>query len=93
MEYPNAKLTYPKPTDDQPLFAVFLQGIQTLYVPIDPKTGEITFPSTLTGFCYILVTTQSEGILDDEKTVAGPAILAFPFDSDGKLIIDKVAVA
>jgi len=75
------------------LFAVFLQGIQTLYVPIDPKTGGITFPSTLTGFCYILVTTQNAGVLDDNQTIAGPAILAFPFDSDGKVIIDKVALA
>ena len=93
--YPNAKLSFPEPTGKlagKPLYAVFLQGVTYTYVAIDADNS-ITFPDTLLGYTYILITTQSSGILEDDNTVAGPTILIFPYDSEGELIVDKVAVA
>jgi len=92
VSYPNATLTFPQPSGSnagQPLFAAFIQGVNTTYVPIDASTNSITFPDTLTGYAYILVSTQGEGELLDNNTLAGPTILTFPFDAAGALITDE----
>jgi hypothetical protein len=61
-----------------PTYLVFLSGLQTHSVPIED--GKATIPSGLQGTVYVVVTTDKEGVSDD-VTIAGPAILDFPFDS------------
>ena len=95
LKYPVATFHFETPTSGdfakKPLFAAFLQGNSalgdgTIYAPIDSVTGEVSIPSGLKGYVFALVTTQSNGTVSDENTVAGPAILNFPYDVTGALI-------
>jgi len=95
LNYPTATFHFETPTGSdfakKPLFAVFLQGNSALgngatYAPIDNVTGEVSIPSGLKGYVFALVTTQTNGTVSDENTVAGPAILNFPYDSTGARI-------
>jgi hypothetical protein len=66
------------------LFAAFLVGTGTIFTPIEPGKTEIDIPKELKGFVYVVITNDGEKV-SDETTVAGPAILIFPFGADGKV--------
>jgi hypothetical protein len=70
----------------QPLYAAFMQGNMTAFVPIDDASGRVTVPYGLRGFVFGLVTTDK--LVLDNVTVAGPVALQFPFNSEAQLIIE-----
>ncbi|KAG8710378.1 hypothetical protein FRC09_000161 [Ceratobasidium sp. 395] len=59
-------------------YMAFFTGLTTKFVPI--QNGKVTVPKDLMGTVYAVVTTDSKSTNDD-NTVAGPAILMFPFGS------------
>jgi hypothetical protein len=65
------------------LFVAFLTGLSQEFAPI--KDGKVVIPSDLKGTVYAIVTSSSTKV-DDSNTIAGPAILNFPFDSEGNLV-------
>jgi hypothetical protein len=79
-------LTY-NPSDDKSsssdLFVAFFTGLTQEFAPV--KDGKVVIPGDLKGTVYGIVTTSSTKV-DDSNTVAGPAILSFPFDSNGNLV-------
>jgi len=66
-----------------PLWVAFFTGLDKEFVEI--KDGQVTIPSDLLGTVYAVVTTSATDANDD-TIIAGPAILTFDFDSNGKLI-------
>ncbi|KAJ7234868.1 ferritin-like domain-containing protein, partial [Mycena haematopus] len=76
-----ATLAFTAPKASTQLFAAFISSIAApVYVPIH-NGNEVMIPSDLLGFTFCVITTKNGGELDDSTTVAGPAILPFPFDS------------
>ncbi|KAG5643317.1 hypothetical protein DXG03_001201 [Asterophora parasitica] len=65
------------------LFAVFLFGLGQEVVPI--RNGRVIIPKNLAGQVYALISTSSSGVTD-RTTVAGPALLQFEFDLEGRYI-------
>ncbi|KAG8729481.1 hypothetical protein FRC12_020949 [Ceratobasidium sp. 428] len=59
-------------------FMAFFTGLSTEFASI--KDGQVTIPKDLMGTVYGVVTTDGKAVTDD-NTVAGPAILMFPFGS------------
>ncbi|KAG8723147.1 hypothetical protein FRC09_004541 [Ceratobasidium sp. 395] len=59
-------------------YMAFFTGLTTEFAPI--QKGEVTIPKDLMGTVYAVVTTDNKTVNDD-NTVAGPAILMFPFGS------------
>jgi len=59
-----------------------MSGQEAVIVPLVGKS--VSIPNDLRGVVFLLITTDA-GNLDDSKTIAGPALLEFPFDSNGKL--------
>jgi len=74
------------------LYVAFLSGAATIFAPLDKKEGDyvVEIPNDLkaAGTVFVVVfkggETIGEARLDDENTVAGPAIAVFPFDSRGE---------
>jgi hypothetical protein len=77
------KLTFSAPTSG-PLFAAFLSGLDVQWVPIAWDLT-VQIPANLLGTAYMVVTNDNTKV-DDAHTVAGPAILTFPFNSRGELL-------
>jgi len=77
------KLTFSAPTSG-PLFAAFLSGLDVHWVPIAYDLT-VQIPAHLIGTSYMVVTNDNTKV-DDAHTVAGPAILTFPFNSRGELL-------
>lgn len=82
-----ARLTFAAPTDTskehgKPLYAAFLIGTGTIFVPVNMTSNEVEVPKGLIGFVFVVLTSDG-GRVSDETTLAGPAILQFPFDSHG----------
>jgi len=77
------KLTFSIPITG-PVFAAFLSGLHVHFVPIASDLT-VTIPANLLGTSYMVVTNDSTKV-DDAHTVAGPAILTFPFNSRGQLL-------
>ena len=67
-----------------PLFAAFLSGLDVIWVPIAHDLT-VQIPAHLFGTSYLVVTNDNTKVTD-EHTVAGPALLAFPFNSRGELL-------
>ncbi|KAI5117337.1 hypothetical protein M0805_001942 [Coniferiporia weirii] len=68
---------------DTPLFLTLLTGLGKLSTPVRENsdgTWSATLPETLQGTVYALVT-DNNSTATDSDTVAGVAILEFPFDS------------
>jgi hypothetical protein len=59
-------------------YMAFYSGLATSYVEI--QNMKVTLPKDLMGTVYGVVTTNSTAV-NDANTVAGPAILMFPFGS------------
>jgi hypothetical protein len=66
------------------LYGAFLNGQEALIVPLTDGGKSVSIPDSLRGVVYLLVTTDS-GSVDDSKTIAGPALLEFSFNSNGVL--------
>ena len=82
-----ATFDFEQPAGSGPLYAAFIQGNPaqsngTQFAPIDSTTGEVIVPLGLKGYVFAIVTSAS-GEYSDDVTVAGPAILDFPYDSTG----------
>lgn len=67
------------------LYGAFLSGQEALVVPLTDGGKSVNIPDTLRGVVYLLVTTDADGV-DDSKTVAGPALLEFSYNSNGDLL-------
>ncbi|KAI0065304.1 hypothetical protein BV25DRAFT_1869007 [Artomyces pyxidatus] len=63
------------------LYGAFLNGQNAYVVPLGDN-WTVTVPPGLLGTTYLVVTTDADGVSDD-KTIAGPAMLDFPFNSAG----------
>ncbi|KIJ43115.1 hypothetical protein M422DRAFT_60331 [Sphaerobolus stellatus SS14] len=70
-------------TSSTPLFVSFFTGLSQEFAPL--KNGKVAIPGDLLGTVYAVVTTNGT-MADDSNIVAGPAVLSFPFNSDGNLI-------
>ena len=74
------------------LYIAFLTGAATIFAPLDKKEDKyvVEIPEDLksAGTVFVVIFEGGDDInevrLDDETTVAGPAIAVFPFDSRGK---------
>lgn len=76
----NARREEPSSSSDS-TYAVFYSGLSKQYVVI--SDGKVTIPDELRGTVYLSV---MNGNSSDAEILAGPAVLSFPFDSNGKLI-------
>lgn len=61
------------------LYAAFLSGLTPTFVELTADKSA-AIPEGLLGTVYVIITTNNYGAKDVD-TVAGPAILSFPFDS------------
>lgn len=68
---------------EEQLFAVFMDGTGTILTPIEHGKKEIDIPKGLRGLVYALITNNG-GNVTDETTVAGLAMLNFPFGAEEK---------
>ncbi|KAG5637100.1 hypothetical protein H0H81_005783 [Sphagnurus paluster] len=77
-------VTLPSSVDaSKPLCAIFFTGLSQVVSPI--KDGKTMIPSELRGTVYAVVSTDCTSA-NDQNIAAGPAILTFPFNSQGNLI-------
>lgn len=78
--------------NEEHLYVAFLTGAATIFAPLDKREDNyfVDIPEDLksAGTVFVVIFKGGEDIaevrLDDETTVAGPAIAVFPFDSRGK---------
>lgn len=68
---------------ETPLFAVFFTGLSKIFRPL--QDGKVVVPQELLGTVYVVIS-KSDTKADDGDVVAGPTMLNFEFDSNGKLI-------
>ena len=61
-----------------------MSGQEAFILPLSDGGNSISIPGNLRGIVFLLVTTSADSV-DDSKIVAGPALLEFPFDSNGDL--------
>lgn len=79
-----ATVSFNSTTDaSTPLYAVFFTGLSQIFSPI--QNGQTTIPQNLLGTVYAVVCTN-DTFANDLNIVAGPAILDFPFNSQGQLV-------
>jgi hypothetical protein len=65
------------------LYAVFFTGLSKIFIPL--KDGKVVLPKDLVGTVYVVISSSATKA-DDETIVAGPTMLLFEFDSQGKII-------
>jgi hypothetical protein len=74
-----ATVTYANSTKSSTsTFVAFFSGLSQSFAPI--VDGKVTVPSGLQGTVYAVVSTNGSSV-NDANTLAGPAILEFPFSS------------
>lgn len=78
-----ATLTFEASGDQKELFAAFVSGMGTIFVPVNEKK-EVVVPEGLLGLVFVIITSDG-GKVADETTVAGPAMVQFMFDSRGNV--------
>jgi len=66
------------------LYGAFMSGQDAIIVPLDDGGKSVSIPDDLYGVVYLLITSDA-GSVDDSKVIAGPALLEFPFNSNGVL--------
>ncbi|KAJ7207132.1 ferritin-like domain-containing protein [Mycena pura] len=74
----------PNPSNG-PFYAVFITGISTPLFVLIQKGNKVEVPVDLMGIVYCVITNSGTEV-NDVTTVAGPAILSFEFDSEGKMV-------
>ena len=65
------------------MYVAFFSGLDKTFQQV--TDGSVTIPEGLKGTVYAVATSNATAATDD-TTVAGPAILAFPFAPDGELL-------
>ncbi|KAI5831391.1 hypothetical protein K523DRAFT_270087 [Schizophyllum commune Tattone D] len=68
---------------DKQYYVAFFSGLTKQFIAV--KDGKVTIPKGLDGTVYAVLT-NDENTATDATTVAGPAILSFPFNSRGEYI-------
>lgn len=68
-----------------PLYGAFLSGQEAFIVPLTDGGKSISIPANLRGVVFLVLTIGADSV-DDSKIIAGPALLEFPFDSNGGLL-------
>ena len=66
-----------------PTFLAFLTGLEPVFAPI--VNGKATIPP-LNGTVYAVVSSNGTAV-SDQTILAGPTILEFPFDSQGRSLV------
>jgi hypothetical protein len=61
-----------------------MSGQEALIVPLADGGKSINIPVNLRGVVFLLITIGADSV-DDSKIIAGPALLEFPFNSNGDL--------
>ena len=59
-----------------------MSGQEAIILPLNDGGKSVSIPGNLRGVVYLLVTTDADSV-DDSKIIAGPALLEFPFNSNG----------
>lgn len=70
-------------SNGEDFYVAFFSGMDKTFVQV--IDGMVTIPEGLKGTVYAVATTNDTAATDD-TTVAGPAILAFPYGPDGDLL-------
>ena len=65
------------------MYVAFFSGLDKSFVQV--TDGQVTIPGDLKGTVYAVATNNATAATDD-TTIAGPAILAFPYGPDGNLL-------
>jgi len=88
-----AEISFPFPTlsNEETIYIAFLNGEEIIIAPLLERDNRfyVEIPKDLAGkgTVFVVVFRGGEDIrqarLDDESTVAGPALITFPFDSEG----------
>ncbi|KAL1666277.1 ferritin-like domain-containing protein [Schizophyllum commune] len=65
------------------MYVAFFSGLDKTFVQV--TDGQVTIPGDLKGTVYAVATNNASAATDD-TTIAGPAILAFPYGPDGNLL-------
>ncbi|KAL1754899.1 ferritin-like domain-containing protein [Schizophyllum commune] len=84
--YSEATVTVSTPASlakDKQYYVAFFSGLTKQFIPV--KDGKVTIPKGLDGTVYAVLT-NDENTATDATTIAGPAILSFPFNSRGEYI-------
>ena len=77
-------VTYANGTDTNgDMYVAFFSGLDKTFVQV--TDGQVTIPGDLKGTVYAVATNNATAATDD-TTIAGPAILAFPYGPDGNLL-------
>ncbi|KAL1696050.1 ferritin-like domain-containing protein [Schizophyllum commune] len=80
----SVSVTYANGTEtDGDMYIAFFSGLDKTFQQV--TDGSVTIPEGLKGTVYAVATNNATAATDD-TTVAGPAILAFPFGPDGELL-------
>ncbi|KAI0319459.1 ferritin-like domain-containing protein [Amylostereum chailletii] len=82
-----ADLTYTPPDGvdaSVPLFVAFLSGQSAVFVALT-DSKKVAIPSDLRGTVYALISTDGSAV-NDNTTIAGPAVLDFSYNSNGDVI-------
>jgi len=74
----------PNPSNG-PFYAVFITGISTPLFVLIQDGNKVEVPVDLLGTVYCVITNSGTEV-NDATTVAGPAILSFEFNSEGKMV-------
>lgn len=77
-------LTFDAGNSTGPFYAAFYTGLSQEFATIGSDKS-VTIPGDLLGTVYAVVSTNGTAA-SDNTTIAGPAILDFGFDSNGKLV-------
>jgi hypothetical protein len=78
------KLTFDAPSGKSKLYAAFLTGSGSIFVPMG-EDMTVMVPEGMMGTSYVIVTSDNSKV-DGSVTLAGPAIVMFGYDSAGKSV-------
>ncbi|KAL1746484.1 ferritin-like domain-containing protein [Schizophyllum fasciatum] len=81
----SVSVTYANETesDGEEMYIAFFSGLDKTFQQV--SDGSVTIPEGLKGTVYAVATNNATAATDD-TTVAGPAILSFPYGPDGNLL-------
>ncbi|KAH9997417.1 ferritin-like domain-containing protein [Russula compacta] len=72
-----------------PLYGAFMSGQNALIVPLLDGGKIVSIPDDLRGVAYLFITIDANSV-DDSKIIAGPALLTFPVNSNGDLVMQSL---
>jgi hypothetical protein len=72
-----------------PLYGAFLSGQEAFIVHLADGGKSISIPANLRGVVFLVITISADSV-DASKIIAGPALLEFPFNSNGDLLVQSL---